>query len=106
EDARAFAHTLAGAIAGAGGVVVSGGAHGIDAAAHRGAMEAGGRTLCVAATGHARLFPADHAPLYEEIVKSGGAMIWPFSPETRAWTPTFRARNRVLVSLADVVVIV
>jgi DNA processing protein len=106
-DALAYARSLAADVAAAGGVVVSGGAIGIDAAAHEGALAKGGRTWCVAATGHAHTYPEEHARLYARIATSGGgAMIWPFPPDRRALRHNFRLRNGVLVALANAVVIV
>ena len=93
-------------LAAAGVVVVSGGALGIDGAAHRGALEAGGRTWVVAPTGHERCFPPEHAGLFAEIARGPGAMIWPFAPALLATGRAFLARNRVLVALADAVVVV
>jgi DNA processing protein len=86
-------------------VVVSGGALGIDAAAHRGALRAGGRTWAVAGTGCEHCFPPQHAELFDEISASAGAMIWPFAPASATRPGGFLLRNRVLVALADAVVI-
>jgi DNA processing protein len=106
-DAVAFAARLSRAVVEAGGVVASGGAKGIDAAAHRAALAKGGRTWAVAGTGCERLFPKEHASLYAEIARGPGAMIWPFEPSQGAWPPSvFLSRNRVLVALADAVVVV
>jgi DNA processing protein len=104
EPALRLARDLASALARAGAVVVSGGAVGIDAAAHEGALSAG-RTWAVAGTGHAHCFPAEHASLYERIGEGPGAMIWPFAPEFRHRTG-FLTRNHVLVALSDAVVVV
>jgi DNA processing protein len=91
----------------AGAVVVSGGARGIDGAAHRGAIAAGGRTWVVAATGPEGCFPAEHAPLFERVAEGPGAMLWPFGAKKgrRSWRSAFPARNRILVTLADAVVV-
>ncbi len=107
DEAKNFATELAAAIAKTGTVVLSGGAEGIDASAHRGALDAGGRTWCVAPTGHRRTFPEKHARLYEEIARSGGTMIWPCAPDDDASRPgCFARRNGILVGIADAVVIV
>lgn len=103
--ASVFARDLASTLARLGVVVVSGGALGIDAAAHRGALAAGGRTWAVAGTGHGAVFPEQHAGLFEEIARGPGAMVWPFAPDYRHRS-AFLARNRVLVALADAVVVV
>ena len=104
DEARAFTRALAAAVSGAGAVVVSGGACGIDAAAHEGAMEAGGRTWVVAPTGHERIYPEGHADLFDRVGRGPGAMLWPFAPEHASRT-AFLVRNRVLVALADAVVV-
>ena len=62
------------AIAGAGGVVVSGMARGIDSAAHEGALDAGGATIAVLGTGINLVFPAENAELFERIAASGAVM--------------------------------
>jgi DNA processing protein len=105
-EAGAFARHLAGEIVRHGGVVVSGGAIGIDAAAHEGALEAGGSTWAIAATGHGHVFPPEHAALFERIAGEGGAMVWPFEANKKADPLSFFARNGVLVALSEVVVVV
>jgi DNA processing protein len=103
--AMRYAGRLARVLASEGAVIVSGGAVGIDGAAHRGALEAGGRTWVVAPTGHRHCFPSEHAELFAEVARGPGAMIWPFPPEHHGRS-AFLARNRVLVTLADAVVVV
>ena len=105
-EAEAFAASLAGRVVAAGAVVVSGGALGIDAAGHRGALAAGGRTWCVAPTGRLVTFPPVHADLFAAILARGGTMVWPFEPEVKAQTANFFLRNSVLAALADVLVVV
>jgi DNA processing protein len=100
-----FATSLARALVAAQAVVVSGGAEGIDAAAHRGALEAAGRTWAVAPTGHGQCFPVSHAPLFEAIAAGPGAMLWPFA-DGYHHRSAFLARNRVLVALSDAVVVI
>ena len=105
-EASRFAYEVAGAVARSGAVVISGGAVGIDAAAHRGALAAGGRTWAVCATGRGACFPKEHAALFDEIARGPSAMIWPFVDGTSALPNNFIFRNGILVALADAVVIV
>ncbi len=105
-EAEQFAFQLAVELARAGAVVVSGGALGIDAAAHRGALSVGGRTWAIAACGRDHCFPKEHAALYAEIARGPGAVVWPFADDIHALPGNFLRRNGVLVALADAVVVV
>ena len=87
-------------------VVVSGGAEGCDAAAHRAAMEAGGQTVVVLAGGHDHPYPAPHVPLFEEVVARGGAVVSAQWPTVRPAPWRFLARNRVIAELSQVCVVV
>ncbi|MEI8257389.1 MAG: DNA-processing protein DprA, partial [Deltaproteobacteria bacterium] len=98
--AREFAMALAKQHVG----VVSGGALGIDAAAHAGALDAGGRTAVVLPSGLDQLYPLRHKPMYEEIVARGGALVSPFPPETPPARWTFPRRNALLAALCDLLV--
>jgi DNA processing protein len=104
EDAVALASEIASALVRADVVVVSGGAVGVDAAAHTTALQSGGRTWVVAGTDPDHCYPSTHADLFESIGRGPGAMLWPFhGAGTRG---AFLARNEVLVALADAVVVV
>lgn len=105
-DALAYAWKLAATLARAGVVVASGGAFGIDAAAHLGALRARGRTWCVAATGERHCYPARHDRLFARIALGPGAMVWPFPAHLDARARAFHERNRILVALSDAVVVV
>jgi DNA processing protein len=102
----ARARELARDLAAGGALILSGGAVGIDAAAHAGALEAGAPTVAVLATGLDAPYPARHRPLFDEIVRRGGALVTPFQPRVPVRRWHFPRRNRVLAALADAVVIV
>ena len=102
--AARFAERLGASFAGAGFVVVSGLARGIDAAAHTGALQTG-RTVAVLGTGIDVCYPAEHASLAERIA-SDGAIVTEFPPGVgpRAWH--FPSRNRIISGLSMALVIV
>ena len=96
---------IAGGLAEAGLVIVSGLAVGIDAAAHRAALEAGGRTIAVLGSSLDKLYPKRHAGLAAEITAAGGMVISQFRPDTLPDKGTFVARNRVVAGLSLGVVV-
>lgn len=106
DVSKSFARELAGYVCEAGACVVSGGALGIDEAAHEGALEAGGHTIAVLPTGHKHVFPREHADLFRQIAERNGGLLWPFEPTRVAERFMFHARNRVLAALCHVLVVV
>lgn len=100
------AMTLASAFAAGGGTVVSGGAYGIDAAAHRGALAAdGGATVAVLAGGLDRLYPRGNAQLLES-VRARHLLVSEAPPGTAPTRWRFLARNRLIAALSRVTVVV
>ena len=99
------AAALAADLAARGVTVVSGLARGIDAAAHRGALAAGGRTIAVLGCGIDLMYPAEHRALAAEIA-GHGAVVSQFPPGTPPLPGCFVARNRTLAGLALGVVVV
>ena len=95
----AAAATLADALVAAGYVVVSGLAAGVDTAAHRAALAAGGRTVAVIGTGLRHAYPAENAALQAQIAKEG-AVLSQFWPETPPSRKAFPMRNAVMSGLA------
>ncbi|MBK6576541.1 MAG: DNA-processing protein DprA [Sandaracinaceae bacterium] len=97
-EALDFAHGLARDLASAGIVILSGGALGVDAAAHRGALAANGKTVAVLASGFAKPYPPSHGPLFEEIAASGALLTE--APDEGAFEGfRFLHRNRLIAAL-------
>lgn len=100
------AHAIARHLAERGVHVVSGGALGIDGAAHRGALAGGGTTTVVLGSGIDVAYPPRHAALFDAIVAGGGGLVSLLPRGTQPRRHTFLQRNPVIAALADVVVIV
>lgn len=99
-----MAASIAGDLAGSGWTVMSGGAYGIDAAAHKGALATGGPTVAVMAGGVDRLYPAGNQYLLEKIIETGAVV----SETPPGWAPhrhRFLQRNR-LIACANATVVV
>jgi DNA processing protein len=102
---RRMAERIAAGLVKAGVTVVSGLARGIDGAAHRGALEAGGRTIAVLANGLTTVYPPEHAELAEQVARSG--VVLTETPMTVDPQPgMFPARNRIISALSRAVVVV
>lgn len=86
--------------------MLSGGAKGIDTAAHRGALGVAGKTVVVAPSSFDRPFPEENAELYDRVLASGGGYVTDCPPGTAATRAHFFPRNQYLVALCHAVVIV
>jgi DNA processing protein len=102
---RHLAQELAEGLAERGIGVVSGAAWGIDAAAHRGALRAGGPTFAVLGHGLDHFYPADHRALYAEIA-SRGCLLTEYAPDVPPVAWHFPERNRIISGLSAGVVVV
>ena len=101
-----LARTIARDLAAGAVTVVSGLARGVDAWAHRGSLEAGGRTIAVLGCGIDRDYPRAHAELARQIAENGGGIVSEYEPGIPPAPWRFPARNRIIAALADAVVIV
>jgi DNA processing protein len=102
---REVAEELGAGLAAAGVTVVSGAARGVDAAAHRGALRAGGPTVAVLGSGIDVPYPSAHRRLLDDIA-GAGAVVSEYPPGMPAHPRRFPARNRLVAALAGVVVVV
>jgi DNA processing protein len=102
---KSIAEQLASSLARAGVTIVSGLARGIDAAAHRGALEAGGRTIGVLGSGVLNIYPPEHAELALDVIKSG-AIVSETPPQSPPLAGAFPQRNRIITGMSLGVIVV
>ncbi|HVS58825.1 MAG TPA: DNA-processing protein DprA [Candidatus Saccharimonadales bacterium] len=102
---KAITAQLAGDLARQGIVIVSGLAFGVDAAAHKAALEAGGGAIAVLPTSLQNIYPASNQQLAHDILKQGGALVSEYAPDSEVYKTNFVARNRLIAGLADAVLI-
>ncbi len=101
QVARKFAYELTEA----GFIIVSGMAMGIDTVAHQAALDAGGKTIAVLGCGVNIVYPAINYRLYQNIIKTGGAVISEFPPNQTVLKGLFISRNRIISGLSRGVLI-
>ncbi|WP_433622103.1 DNA-processing protein DprA [Nocardia sp. CA-120079] len=89
---------IAGELASRGWTICSGGAYGVDAAAHRAALAHSGTTIAVLATGVDRAYPSPHAGLFDDIAATG-LLVSEYPPQTAPSKSQFLARNRLVAAL-------
>lgn len=104
-DSVEIAKSLSRDMASCGAVIVSGGALGIDTAAHTGALEAGGRTVCVLGCGLGTRYLMQNSAMRSEIAKNG-AVISEYVPFSPAGVRSFPVRNRIISGLSKGVLVV
>jgi DNA processing protein len=98
------AELFASALARAGVVIISGLAYGVDAAAHKAALAAGGRTVAVLPTAIGSIYPTSHLNLSRQILQSGG-LISEYAPDDPIYKTNFTDRNRLIAGLSDALLI-
>lgn len=98
-------HKLAVDLAKRGVVIVSGLALGVDAIAHKGALEAGGATIAVLANSVDDIYPRSNRALGEQMIEKGGAILSEYEPPTGARDFQFLERNRIVSGLSDAIII-
>ena len=103
---RAAARTLGAGLARAGWCVISGGAVGVDAAAHAGALDAGGRTVVVLGCGLDVPYPRANTGLFARVRAAGGTLVSEHPPGSQPRAANFLPRNRLIAALATAVVVV
>lgn len=102
---KAVTAKLAGDLARAGVVVISGLAIGVDGIAHKAALEAGGISIAVLPSGLDEIYPAHHHQLAMHIVKQGGALVSEYPEGTPAFKWNFVERNRIAAGLCDALLV-
>jgi DNA processing protein len=106
DEALAFTRDVVAALAEKKVAIWSGGARGVDAAAHRGALDAGVPTVVVFGGGLDRIYPDEHADLFAEVVEKGGACLARVADHVPPGPQGFLARNTLLAALTSATLIV
>lgn len=101
-----FTRALAARLCEAGAGVVSGGAEGVDASAHLGALDAGGPTWVVQAAALDDPYPRKHREMFDRVLEEGGGWLSETPPGEPAYASRFLSRNRIVAAVSRVVVVV
>jgi DNA processing protein len=102
---RGVTQKIAGELARAGVVIISGLALGIDSIAHQAALDAGGCTVAVLPTPLQQIYPSSHVNLARQIIEQGGSLISEYADSYPGYRVNFIARNRIVSGLADILLI-
>lgn len=103
---QSITHRLAYQLAKQGVVIVSGLALGVDAIAHRAALEAGGTTIAIMPGGLTHIAPRSNYNLAVDIIRSGGMLLSEYAPEDPIYKQNFIARNRIVSGISDGLLVV
>lgn len=106
EYGRKYAKKFAKNLAQNGVNIVSGMAIGIDTVAHRGCMEAKGKTIAVLGCGFEKIYPKENKKLFYEILENDGLIISEYEPSVEAQSNFFRKRNRIVSGISLGVLVV
>ncbi len=106
EQGMEIARSFGDGLARAGVTVVSGGARGIDTAAHDGAFWGSGPSVAVLGCGIDVVYPPENGEIFDRIASGAGAVVSEFPPGTQPLPPNFPRRNRTIAGLCDAVVVV
>lgn len=106
EAGTRIAEEIATKLASQGFIIISGLAMGMDAAAHRGALGAHGKTVAVLGNGIDEIYPAQNEKLAERILETGGAIISEYPPGEPSFRGNFIERNRIISGLSIAVVVI
>lgn len=87
-------------------VIVSGMAIGIDTSAHKGTLEAEGKTIAVLGCGFNNIFPKENIKLFEDILDKGGLIVTEYEPDICSAADNFRKRNRIISGLSIGVLVI